>query len=372
MSKSDKDYYNVLGVGKTATADEIKRAYRKMAAKYHPDRNKDADAEEKFKEVSDAYEVLSDANKRQMYDTYGEAGVKQGAGGYGQGGNPMGGNWSQYQQQVFDMGDMSDLFSGIFGDFFGGQGGSRRGRQKQSTVEPGEDREVSISIPFNTANEGGEVTVEYERYGTCKVCSGSGSLSKKSSTCQKCGGSGYVQFQQATMLGNFMYQSPCPTCNGTGQVISDPCSQCKTTGRVAEKVKLDIKIPQGSYDGLMLKFHQGGNVGKHNSPPGDLYMTLKVEEFKGYKRDKETLYAEIKLHPAKAVLGGKMQINTPYGEQDITIPAGTQSGEVLTVKGAGAFKLGSRQKGDIKLTMTVVTPKRLSKEEKRLWEEFEV
>lgn len=368
MSKSGKSYYEVLGVEKNATQEEIKRAYRKLAAKYHPDRNKEKDAEERFKEVGEAYEILSDTQKRQMYDQYGEAGVKGGFGG-NQGGSPMGGDWSQYSQ-VFDMGDMSNLFGSVFGDFFGaGMGGSsRRNTRKSVEAEQGEDREVTIKIQFDTANKGGEVTVEYERYGTCKSCKGSGSLSQKTTSCVKCGGSGMVQYQQATLLGNFMYQSPCPTCQGTGRTISDPCTQCKTTGRIAEKVHLDVKIPQGSYDGLTLKFRGGGNVGRHNGPAGDLYMTLKVSQFLQYRRDKETLFSELELHPAKAVLGGTVTLKTPYGDYDLKIPAGTQPGDTLVAKGMGAYKLGSSAKGDIKLAVKVLIPKKLSKEEKKSWE----
>jgi molecular chaperone DnaJ len=372
MSKSGKNYYEILGISKTASADEIKRAYRKLAAKYHPDRNKEANAEEQFKEVGEAYEVLSDQQKRQMYDQYGEAGVQGGNFGGQRGGNPMGGDWSQYSQ-VFDMGDMSNLFGGMFGDLFGnasGMGGRRRSRRADQS-EPGEDREITIKIGFETANNGGEVTVEYERYGVCKNCKGSGSTSGKTTECAKCGGSGMVQYQQATLLGNFMYQSPCPTCQGTGRVVSDPCSQCKTTGRVAEKVHLDIKIPQGSYDGLTLKFRGGGNAGKHNGESGDLYMTLSVSSFENYRRDKETLFGEIELHPSKVVLGSDFEIETPYGPQKISVPAGTQPGDILTIRGAGAYKLGSSTKGDMKLTVRVVIPKRLSREEREVWGKFE-
>jgi len=370
MSKSSKDYYEILGVAKSATADEIKRAYRKLAAKYHPDRNKESNAEEKFKEVGEAYEVLSDTNKRQMYDQYGEAGVRGGGYGGNAGGNPMGGDWSQYSQ-VFDMGDMSNLFGGMFGDLFGsaGMSGRRRSRRADQS-EPGEDREVTIKILFDTANNGGEVTVEYERYGVCKTCTGSGSTSGKTAECSKCGGSGMVQYQQATLLGNFMYQSPCPTCQGTGHVISDPCGQCKTTGRVAEKVHLDVKIPQGSYDGLTLKFRGGGNVGKHKGEPGDLYMTLKVGDFEKYRRDRETLFGELEIHPAQAVLGVTRPISTPYGTQNVVLPAGTQPGDVITVKGAGAHKLGSSAKGDMKLSVKVVIPKRVSRGEQEVWKQL--
>ncbi|WKZ23729.1 MAG: DnaJ domain-containing protein [Candidatus Dojkabacteria bacterium] len=365
MSKSGKNYYDVLGVPKTASVEEIKRAYRKLAAKFHPDRNKEKDAEEKFKEVGEAYEILSNPQKRQMYDQYGEAGVQGGFGG-GQG-SPMGGDWSQYSQ-VFDMGDMGDLFGGLFGDFFGRQSGGGRRARRTDQSEPGEDRELTIKIPFETANQGGEVTIEYERYGTCKGCKGTGSTTQKTTDCSRCQGSGMVQFQQATLLGSFMYQSPCPTCQGTGKTVSDPCSQCKTTGRVTEKVHLDIKIPQGSYDGLTLRFRGGGNVGKTNGPSGDLFLTMSVADFHTYRRDRETLFGELQLHPAQATLGARLDITTPYGTQRITVPAGTQPGEVITVKGAGAYKLGSNSKGELKLSVKVLIPKKLSREERKKWE----
>lgn len=370
MSKSGKDYYSILGVSKTASAEEIKKSYRKLAAKYHPDRNKEADAEERFKEVQEAYEILSDQQKRQMYDQYGEAGVKGGFPGGGAPGSPMGGDWSQYSQ-VFDMGDMSDMFSGLFGSFFGDQmGGGRAKRKREAGAESGEDREVTVKLDFETANNGGAVTVAYERYDACQKCAGTGSTSKKRTACSKCQGSGFVQYQRATLLGNFMYQSPCPTCEGTGQMISDPCSACKTTGRVVEKVQVDIKIPQGAYDGLTLKFRGGGNVGRHGGPAGDLYMTLQVPSYKKYRRDRETLFGDLEISPARAVLGGDVVIDTPYGNQQYDINAGIQPGEVITIKGAGAYKLGTTQRGDIKLTVKVVIPKRLSKQEKQLWEQL--
>lgn len=373
MSKSGKDFYEILGVSKTASPDEIKRAYRKLAAKYHPDRNKEANAEEKFKEVGEAYEILSDPQKRQMYDQYGEAGVKGGfpGGQPGYGGSPMGGDWSQYSQ-VFDMGDMSDIFSGLFGNFFGGSsgmGGSRRGK-KRDAAETGEDRELTLKVSFDEANNGGAVTVEYERYGACSTCEGTGSASKKRTTCTKCQGAGYVQYQQATMLGNFVYESPCPTCQGTGQMIADPCSRCRSTGRVVEKFKLDIKIPRGSYDGLILKFRGGGNVGKLGGQPGDLYITLKVSDFKNFRRDRETLFGNLDISPARATLGGPVEIETPYGKVEVKVPVGTQPGAELIMKNYGAYKLGTEQKGDIRLKVNVVIPKKLSKKEKELWEQL--
>ncbi|MCC7304515.1 DnaJ domain-containing protein [bacterium] len=369
MSKSGRNYYDILGVSKSASAGEIKKAYRKLAAKYHPDRNKESNAEEKFKEVGEAYEVLSDSNKRQMYDQYGEAGVSGSSGP--RGGSATTGDWSQYSQ-VFDMGDMSNLFGGMFGDLFGtgSSMGGRRRSQRINESEPGEDREVTIKIKFETANNGGDVTVEYDRYGVCKPCKGTGSLSQKTTTCSKCNGSGYVHYQQATPLGSFMYQSPCPTCNGSGKTITDPCPHCKTTGRVAEKMHLDIKIPQGAYNDLTLKFRGGGNIGKHNGEAGDLYITLSVPNFKTYRREREILYGELELHPVKAVLGSDVVIETPYGDIKVMIPAGTQPGDTITVRQAGAYKLGTSIKGDMKLFVKIVIPKKLSRTERQDWEEL--
>lgn len=364
MSKANTDYYNILGVSKTASADEIKKAYRKLAAKYHPDKNKESSAEGKFKEVADAYEVLSDPQKRQTYDAYGADAVNN---SYGGGRQPQG-NWGQGGEQVFDMGDMGDMFSGIFGDFFGGGMGGGRQQKKRGGAERGEDREVSIDLDFETANNGGTVTVKYDRYGTCKTCEGTGSKSKQKETCKTCNGSGFVHYQQATMLGNFVYQSPCTACNGTGSHIKDPCSTCKTVGRVVENVKFDIKIPQGSYDGLTLKFTGGGNVGKHQGPSGDLYMTLNIPSFGKFKRDKENFFGNLEISPVIATLGGTININTPYGVEGVKIQPGTQPNEDVIVRGFGAYKLGTNKKGDIKLKVVVVIPKKLSREEREKWE----
>jgi len=368
MSKENRDYYSILGVDKAASVKDIKRAYRKLAARYHPDKNKEKGAEEKFKEVTNAYEVLSDPQKKQLYDQYGEAGVSGAAGNGGfPGGNPMGGFGGQYSQ-VFNMGDMSDIFSGMFGGFFGGGAGGRQGNR----VERGEDREIVIELDFETANNGGAVTVKYDRYGICKECDGTGSKSKKTETCSQCKGTGVIQQQKATMLGNIMYQSPCPTCKGTGKEIKDPCTKCKTTGRVTENVDFEIKIPQGSYDGLTLKFAGGGNAGKNQGPSGDLYMTLKVKSFKDYQREKEILFKELEITPALATLGGNIDIDTPYGIKQLKIHSGTQPGEMYTLKSAGAFILGSERKGNMKLKIKVVIPKRVSRKEKLIWKQLPI
>ncbi|WKZ30318.1 MAG: DnaJ C-terminal domain-containing protein [Candidatus Dojkabacteria bacterium] len=369
MSKNNNDYYDILNVSRSASADEIKRAYRKLAAKYHPDRNKSPDAEAKFKEVGEAYEVLSDPQKKNMYDTYGKAGYEQYArsGGGQPGGAPFGGFNDFGGGATFDMGDMSDLFGGLFGNLFEEQMAGRRSRRGQ---EIGEDREVELKVPFETANDGGEVTLTYERYVGCKTCNGVGSTTGKMVTCENCQGSGYVHMRNASFLGNFMYATQCPNCGGSGKRAENPCSACKTTGRIPDAVSVTLKVPKGSYDGLTLKFVGGGNVGRNNGKAGDLFVVLTVPKFETYERKKETLYGEAKIPVTDAVLGGKIDIKTPYGDKTISFPAGIQHGEILKVKGQGAYKLNSTQKGDILLTVKLDIPKKLSAEQKKLWKKL--
>jgi molecular chaperone DnaJ len=364
MSKQNNDYYEILNVSKTASADEIKKSYRKLAAKYHPDRNKSPDAEEKFKQVGEAYEVLSDPQKRNVYDSYGKAGYEQYA--RSGGGQPGGSQWQDFGT-TFDMGDMSDLFGGLFGNLFEEQMTGRKSRRNQ---EVGEDREVTLEVPFDIANEGGEVTLTYERYVSCKTCAGVGSTTGKMITCEQCQGSGYVHVRNASFLGSFMYASQCPTCGGAGKRPENPCSTCKTTGRIPDAVSVKLKVPKGSYDGLTLKFAGGGNVGRNNGQSGDLYVVLTVPKFDKYERRKENLYGEAKIPVTSAVLGGSIEIKTPYGDKIISFPAGIQDGEILKIKGQGAYKLGASQKGDILLTVKLEVPKKLSGEQKRLWQEL--
>jgi len=364
MSKQ-VDYYKVLSVSKEASQDEIKRAYRKLAAQYHPDRNKDPQAEEKFKEVGEAYEVLSNPEKRKMYDTYGTTNF-QGFSGPGGAPGSSSGNWQDFQT-VFDMGEFNDAFGGIFGNLFGQSTGRRTSRQQ----EVGEDREVSVNVPFDTANNGGEVKIKYERYNSCSDCKGSGSLSGKLITCQQCQGTGMQRQTSNSLFGAFVYQSPCPTCGGVGKVPEKPCPKCKTTGRVPEAAEISVKIPKGSYNGLTLRFVGGGNVGRHNGAAGDLYIELSVPKFKNYEQRKENLYSELMVSLSKAVLGGTIEIQTPYGNEKVSIPSGISHGETLRIKGMGAHKLNSDTKGDIFFTVKLVVPKKISREERRLWEQID-
>jgi molecular chaperone DnaJ len=369
MSKSKRDYYEVLNVSKDASQDQIKRAYRKLAAQYHPDRNKSPDAEEKFKEVGEAYEVLSNPEKKKMYDTYGTSDFQGFGGGNAGYGNAQ--NWEDFSS-VFDMGDMSDVFGGLFGEFFAGEYNRRTGRRTRATgIEQGEDREVRINVTFDVANEGGDVDINYERYGKCADCEGSGSLNKKVKVCDQCRGAGYIQQGRNSFFGTFMYTSPCPKCSGAGKIPEEPCSHCKTTGRVPEPVKLRVKIPKGSYDGLVLKFTGGGNIGQRNGPAGDLYIRLSVPEFANYKRSENNLLGTVAIPAYDAALGKEITVKTPYGDKILKVPAGVQHGEILKMKGYGPYRINSSQKGDILLTVKVETPKKMSTAQKKLWEELQ-
>lgn len=354
-----KDYYEILGVDKNASYEEIKKAYRRLAAKYHPDKNKSPDAEEKFKEIQKAYEVLSDPEKRKAYDAYGQAGVEGFYGGAE--------NFGDYST-VFNMGDISDLFGDLFQNFFGHDFG--RNYRKTHRVEQGEDIELNLNLDFKTANEGGEYEIEYERYMPCNSCNGTGSSTGKYKTCPVCKGAGQVSRVGNSFFGQVVFSSICPECKGTGKIPDKVCPVCKGTGRTPQKVKLKIKIPKGAYNGLILKFAGGGNIGKHNGPAGDLYIRLNVTPPTGFTRRQEHLYTTINIPLPLAVLGGIYTIQTPYGPLKVKIPKGIEHGQIIRIKGYGAYKLNSNKKGDLFIKVNLQVPKRLSKTEKELWEKL--
>ena len=349
-----KDYYEILGVPKDATPEQIKKAYRKLVAKYHPDKNKAKDAEQKFKEIQEAYEVLSDPQKRRAYDQYGHAGVE---------GFYTGQDFGNFET-IFDMGD---LFSDIFESFFGEGFGVRR-RRRQATK--GEDIRLRITLDFKEANEGTKRKISYQRYVICQKCHGTGSETGKFITCPVCKGSGQINKLQHSFLGQIVFTQTCPRCYGTGQIPEKTCSVCNGSGRVPEKTEITIKIPKGSYDGLILHFPKGGHAGENGGDYGDLYVVLNVKEPKGFTRRKEHLYTTAKIHPALAVLGGKIELSTPYGPIAVEIPKGIQHGEVLRVKGYGAYKLNSDQKGDLFIRTEIQIPTRLSQREKQAWQKL--
>ncbi len=360
---NNKDYYEILGISKNATQDEIKRAYRKLVAKYHPDKNKSPDAEQKFKEIQEAYEVLSDPDKRKAYDQYGKAGVE---GFYNNASN-----FNNYET-IFNMGDMGDLFGDLLEGLFGASfRGNTRTRQRTTTrQQPGEDIQLNLNLDFDTANNGGEYEIKYKRFVPCKECKATGSKTGKYKTCTQCKGTGHINQVSNSLFGQVVFSRVCPMCKGTGEIPEQICNVCKGSGRVLEEVKLKIRIPKGAYDGLVLRFTGGGHVGPANGPAGDLYIRLNVQTPQGYTRRFENLYTTLKIHPALATLGGKTTIQTPYGEADIKIPKATQHGDIIKLKGYGAYKLNSDKKGDLFVKILIDIPKRISRKQKKLWEEL--
>jgi len=341
------DYYATLGVSSSASQEEIKKSYRKMAMKYHPDRNQgDREAEEKFKAAAEAYEVLSNEEKRQIYDRYGEEGLK--SSGYGGPGNA------------------EDIFSS-FGDIFEGLFGSGGGRRRRQGPINGADMRYDLSITFMEAVHGVSKEIEIMRPDTCWTCEGSGLRpGHKPSTCATCGGQGQVLRSQ----GFFRMSSTCPTCNGSGEVISDPCNDCDGQGLVNKKKTVSLKIPAGVNTGARMRLQGEGQGGRKGGSPGDLYVILHVEDHEFFKRDGDTIYCEMPVSMASAALGCKMEVSTIHGKSSVTIPKGIQSGETITLKSEGVPHLRGQGRGDMIIQVIVKTPVKLTKKQKELLREF--
>jgi len=336
------DYYDILNVSSTATPDDIKKNYRKMAMKYHPDRNQgDKEAEEKFKEAAEAYEILGDPEKRQIYDRYGVDGLKN-TGYHGPG----------------NADDIFSSFGDIFEDLFGfGSGG--RGRQKRQGPMQGADLRYDLTISFMEAVHGVNKEIEITRPDTCWTCEGSGLRPGYSpQTCTTCNGQGQVMRSQ----GFFRLSTTCPHCQGNGQVITDPCSDCDGNGLVNKKKKVSLKIPAGVNTGARMRL-QGG-------APGDLYVILHAEPHEHFERDGDTIYLNLPISMAKAALGCKVDTPTVHGDKTMTIPKGTQTGETLTLESEGVPKLRGHGRGDMIIRVVVKTPTNLSKKQKELLKEF--
>lgn len=350
---SKKDYYELLGVAKTATKDEVKKAYRKLAMQFHPDKNPgNKEAEAKFKEVSEAAEVLLDDQKRARYDQFGHEGMQ---GGFGQGG----GGFAQG-----DFGDLGDIFGDIFGDILGGgrrRGGGRGGRSR-ATV--GDDLQVELSINFTEAVFGVEKEITIQRSVDCDTCSGTGA--KKGSgptTCDFCQGQGEVRRQQ----GFFMMSQTCPKCRGSGQMIKDPCQSCHGSGKKKKKSNLMVKVPAGIDDGQRLKLSGEGDAGGHGGPHGDLYVLIQLQEHEIFKRDGFDVLCEVPISFSQAALGAEIEVPTINGRVSLTIPAGTQSGKKMRLKSKGIAKLGGYGFGDQIINIHVETPTKLTKEQRELF-----
>ncbi|MCZ8317309.1 MAG: molecular chaperone DnaJ [Silanimonas sp.] len=339
---SKRDYYEVLGVSKGASDDELKKAYRRLAMKHHPDRNPgDAAAEEAFKEAKEAYDVLSDANKRRIYDQHGHAAFEQGTGG---GGGPGG---------YADMGD-------IFGDIFGGgrqRGGPRRGSDLRYVME----------LDLEEAVAGIEKRIEVPTMANCGACDGTGAEDRKTETCGTCRGVGQVRMQR----GIFQMQQTCPSCGGSGKVIPKPCKACHGTGRVRQEKTLSVKIPAGVDTGDRIRLQGEGEVGQPGAPSGDLYVDIQVRPHPVFEREGDDLYCEIPLRFSQAALGASIAVPTLEGEVEIKIPAETQTGKLFRLRGKGVRSVRSRAPGDLHARVVVETPVNLTARQRELLEEFE-
>ncbi len=342
-----RDYYEVLGVSRSADEAEIKKAYRKLARQYHPDANPgDAGSAEKFKEVTEAYDVLSDRDKRGNYDRFGHAAFEQGGAGPGDFSSGFGG--FQGAEDIFDM-------------FFGG--GMRRQR---TGPERGVDLQYELELDFVDAVMGTQVELEIPRTETCETCKGSGAKPGTSpETCPICQGSGTVTQTQSTMFGRFQTSRPCDHCHGTGKHIKSPCPTCDGEGSVRRRRKVTVKVPAGVDTGTRLRLSGEGEAGVRGGPPGDLFVMLRVRPHARFRRNGTDLLAEVSVSFPKAALGGKVELELYDGEKVVvTIPAGTQSGTVQRVKGKGITKLGSVYRGDLLVTIKIETPRKLSAREK--------
>jgi len=358
---ANEDYYEILGLSRDATSDEIKRAYRKLAVKYHPDKNPDdPEAEEKFKKVSEAYEVLKDTEKRQAYDQYGHAAFEGGMGGM-QGGGGVHVDPFEIFREVFGGGAGG---GGIFEEFFGGGMGGRGGR---SRAQEGDDLRYDMEISLEEAARGTEKEIRYRRTVTCRDCNGTGAASGSSAvTCPDCGGSGYVMSQRGFMT----IRQVCPRCHGSGQIVEKPCQACRGEGRSVETNTLKLKIPPGVDTGSRLRSQGKGEAGINGGPPGDLYVIVHVKEHDVFERQGDSLFCEIPIKFTIAALGGTIKVPTLFGKGSLKIPPGTQSGTVFRLRGQGMPRLRGGGKGDQLIRVVIEVPKKLTLEQKQKLIEF--
>ncbi len=342
-----RDYYEVLGIPRNATDEEIKRAFRKLAFKYHPDHNRNGGAEEKFKEVNEAYEVLSDADKRSAYDRFGHGGAE---GPFGRG---------------FESFDFSG-FGNIFDAFFGGATGTvRRGPQR------GADLTYNIAIAFEEAAFGCEKEINILRTENCSLCQGTGSRPGTEPTkCPNCNGAGQVRRVQQTIFGRFSDITTCTQCRGEGRIITDPCPQCRGTGKEKHKCRISVKIPAGVDNGTQVRLRGEGEAGERGGPPGDLYVSLTVEQHKVLTRDGDDIIYELPINFAQAALGAEIEVPTLEGKIQLKVPASSQTGGVFKLKNKGVPHLHRRGRGDQFVKLRVVTPDSLTKKQHQLLEEL--
>jgi molecular chaperone DnaJ len=347
-----RDFYETLGVAKNASEEEIKKSYRKLAMKYHPDRNPDSkESEEKFKEVKEAYEMLTNPEKREAYDRYGHAGVDPNMGGGG-------------AQGGFGAGGFADSFGDIFGDIFGGG----RSRSAGPQVYRGADLRYNLEITLEQAAHGFDTTIRVPSWDKCDTCHGSGAKPGTApSTCSTCAGHGQVRMQQ----GFFSIQQTCPKCHGSGKVITDPCAPCGGQGRIKRNKTLEVKIPVGIDNGMRIRSSGNGEPGTNGGPPGDLYVEIHIKPHAVFQREGDDLHCEMPISFVKATLGGEIEVPTLSGKVSFTIPEGTQSGKTFRLKAKGIKGVRSSYAGDLFCHVAVETPVKLTEKQKDLLREFE-
>ena len=345
-----RDYYETLGVAKNASEEEIKKAYRKLAMKHHPDRNPDSKgSEDKFKEGKEAYEMLTDADKRAAYDRYGHAGVDPNMAGAGAG-----------------MGGFAEAFGDIFGDIFGG--GQRGGRAGGTQVYRGADLRYAMDVTLEQAANGYETQIKIPSWNVCEVCTGSGAKpGTKAQTCPTCSGSGAVRLQQ----GFFSIQQTCPRCHGTGKIIPEPCTNCEGVGKVKTTKTLEVKIPAGIDEGMRIRSSGNGEPGVNGGPAGDLYVEIHIKQHAMFQRDGDDLHCEMPISFATAAIGGELEIPTLNGNAEISIPEGTQSGKTFRLRGKGIKGVRSGYPGDLYCHVQIETPVRLTEHQKKLLKDFD-
>ncbi|MBC7813767.1 MAG: molecular chaperone DnaJ [Burkholderiales bacterium] len=357
-----RDYYEVLGITRSADKNEIKQAFRRLAREYHPDVSKHPQAEARFKEINEAYEVLSDEQKRARYDRFGHAGV---------GGNGFGGAGAGQAGGAAGFGGFEDIFE----EFFNSVAGAQRGASRRRGPQPGADRRVDVTISFEESIFGAEREITFERMEVCDVCDGNGSASGSSpTTCTQCNGSGEVRQVQQTFLGSMVRVAPCPRCGGRGEMVENPCTNCKGTGRLRKATTLTVQIPAGVREGLQVQVRGEGDQGERSAPAGNLYVVVHVQEHEYFKRRENDILMDIGINVAQAALGDKIVVPSVDGEVELLIPAGTQTGKIFRMRGRGIPRLrsdGSNSgRGDQLVYIQVEIPATLSEEQRALFEQL--
>ncbi len=349
MATTERDYYELLGVDRSAGADDIKRAFRRLARELHPDVSEQPDAERRFREVAEAYEVLSSSERRELYDRYGHAGLRSGG----------------FQPSAFDLGNLSDLFSAFFGDDLFGVGG-RGGRGR------GADVAAQVEIDLADAATGAKRTIPFQVAAPCGRCDGEGAEPGTSvTTCPTCGGSGRLQQVSRSVFGEFLRTHACSRCNGSGRVVERPCEQCQGVGRVLEERTLEVEVPAGIHDGQRIRLTGEGHSGGAGGRSGDVYVEVRIRPDERFAREGNDVYTTVELTLAQAALGATVSIPTLEGETELTFEPGTQPGEVRLLRGRGLPVLHGFGRGDERVFVNVLVPRRLSEEQRQLLERFE-